>query len=304
MKSTKIKSEIIEKIISYLFNGIASGTIFRFLSLADLKKNVAAAKSELFSGTDKRIAIKLIIDHLINASVVHRVNAVYTKSCRPFFYIGLEGEAESIQPAEILHGIKKDGVLCFFSAFEIYKLTTQFAPYYHIAELKDICKKTTGHAAQFNIIKEPIKSRDALGSKEIIYNDIPYYLTRRDEKNVISVKNLDIRGAKVKIVSMEQCLVDCFLYDIKSGGINIITEVWETAVNYLEQNIMLNILIKLNSDNLNRKIGFFFDYLNFKPSALLSEYLKRSTGGAGGTIQLLRESNFVNINKKWNILVP
>jgi len=301
-----IQLEIIEKIINYLFDGLITGKVFRLLNQTDLEKTIVAAKKELFSNVEIRKApIKIIIEHLLNASVLHKINISYTRNKRAYFYIGIKNEIESIQAAEILHSIKNNGILCFFSAFEIYELTTQYAPYYHIADLHSISKPAvTHHVTSSTKVNENKKPRNVLGTKEIIYNDVTYYLTRRNANNIISVKNLDIRGTNIKIVSIEQCLIDCFLYNIKSGGINIITEVWETAINYFDQNCMLSILRKLNNFNLNRRIGFFFDYINYKTSSPFNEYLTEASRMADGDIQLLSDSNFVNKNSKWNIWAP
>jgi len=304
MEKVIINSTTMEKVISYLFSRIAAGTLFRFLNLSDLKKTIIAAKNELFSKSEDRITTKIIIDHLLNTSILHKVNTSYTKNGTPFFYLGFKNEIDLIQPAEILHSINKEGVLCFFSAFEIYELTTQYAPYYHIAEQKNIFKDSTNHTIQPNIKIKRKTRRDILGTKEIVYNEIPYYLTRRNKQNILSVKYVDIRGTKIKIVSIEQCLIDCFLYDEKSGGINIITEVWENAINLFNSNTMFEILKKMNKNSLNRKIGFYFDYLNFKPSIILTEYLQRFTNSAGDPIQLINESEFIRKNNKWNILGP
>lgn len=301
-----INIDILEKIISFLVTGSVNGDFLKIQSQPSLEKIITAARKTLFSKTDYRsTTTKEILTHLLNASIISVIEFDFNRERKTYYYLGSKEEQNNIQPAELLASIYRKGILCFFAAFEVYELTSQLSPYYHIAQqihIKDR-KKEFGETEQTRKADTP-KTKNPLGTKEVIYNNIPYYLTKRDEKNIIGIREIDISGNKVGIVSLEQCLIDCFLYDKKSGGINIITEVWENAGNYINAESIINILNKINSSTLNRKIGFFLDYINKNESSTLNGYLNSCKDIRGVPIQLLSNSTFNNLNNKWNILVP
>lgn len=289
----------LEQFISEILQRTSNGSIPECISYKALNKEITDIKNNLCLPELKRTTNSNLILHMINASVIHEINLDYSKDNLRYFYIGLKKDMATLDPIELLSAFCPDGVLCFFSAMQYYELTTQFSPYYHIAKVNytKIAPKQFQNIDQ-NGPEETIRSKN--GIKYFSYKSTPYYLTNRNIKTIPGNKIIFFKGREYKIVTLEQLLIDCLLYPLKSGGFSVINEVWETASRYLKQSEILKILTEINRNDINQKTGYMLDLLDIKIEESLYSFLRKNISNE---CQLLYGYNFVTLNEKWKVYV-
>jgi predicted transcriptional regulator of viral defense system len=259
-----------------------------------------------------------IIKHLINIGWAHPINVdvIQTGASRSKeFYLLDIGAAHgaNVDPLELLQAYRPDGVICYFSALAYHSLTTQFATHHHIAVINKPSRAQTS-VYQFppaEKIDGPLISNRklTLGEQLFNYQGIPCYLIKRSSSLIIGVQTR-ILGPRtnLRITTLEQTLLDTFNKPRYCGGASVIFEAWEDGIARLDEDILNNYLLKINSPPILRRVGTMFDLLNFEPDRELKSTIEKSLESSGHSpltsIPLLPGFESNALNTKWQVKTP
>ncbi len=218
----------------------------------------------------------------------------------------------NVDPFELLHAYKQDGIICYFSALFYFSLTTQYPSHHHIATIIKKAEKITTELTS-NIMNEKSndkRKRNKLGTFGFSYQDLAFYSTRRKDYTIpgIQLRVLNPR-TRIRITTIEQTLLDTLQYPYRCGGPSVIFEAWKTHKNKINESKILDYLRKIDTDNLSRRVGALFEIFNYRSGKDLSNHLKEIQNSILTTneilnIPLLKGINYSNINTNWKILIP
>jgi len=214
----------------------------------------------------------------------------------------------SITPIDLLTAIEPKGVICFFSALEIYNLTTQMPSHHNICTLSK--SKNTNSARHLHIANLPASShrpRNPIGTLLFEYDTLPYYSNRRKQALVPGVTERFMSSKnRYHITTVEQTLLDTLQHPFPCGGPEVIFEVWENQDN-INQDALQKLLITIDNNALCRRVGAMFDLFKYKYNndlAVLLEKSRLQIERETLSLPLLAGMNYSALDNKWKILVP
>jgi hypothetical protein len=236
------------------------------------------------------------------------IEVAASKENLAFYFVDMEAEnSNEVDPMELLQAYLPDGVLCYFSALTYYGLTTQIPSHYHIA--KPVPEPLDSRPAFSSAIKGNTSSpqNEALGQLAFSLSGVPCYWTKR-QKNWMPGVQTRAKSPRtwLRITSLEQTLLDTLLQPQRCGGVSVILEAWKTGFATTDQEKMYKHLAAISSNDLNRRVGAFTDYLGFQLThQKLMEILKESQEKSVGfeAIPLFKGYALQNLSEKWNVFV-
>ena len=229
-----------------------------------------------------------------------------------FFLVDMAaGEAEIVDPLELLQALRPSGVICYFSALNYYDLSTQVPTHHHIAWFPSKTENLGG------AVSNPAQNRKAaernpLGVEKFRFQGVPYFLTKRDPSLLAGVQLREVSSrTRLRITTLEQTLLDTLLQPVRSGGEAVIFEAWENAMEQFDPDRMAQHLASIERIFLDRRVAAMLEMLGagFESTSLairfgfVKERLK-SESEAFPPLSLLPGFDFPNSNKGWNIQVP
>ncbi len=230
-----------------------------------------------------------------------------------FLLVDMEaGKGEPIYPLELLQSYLPGGVICFFSAITHHELTTQAATHHHIARLGPPRPKESREAigtAQPGREPEP-KERNPLGTEIFRFEDVAYYLNRRD---VSLVPGIQFRVVSprcwLRITTLEQTLLDTMLQPVRCGGEAVVLEAWEIGASRMDADRMAEHLAKMQREDLERRVGAVLNLIgaDFAKTSLghrLHAVRDRLIAQNVPDIPLLAGHEFPDWNKTWKVRIP
>lgn len=318
VKKERLKEELFfEKVLaafSSKFSSPSSDVLStRCISKSSLLKHLTTIRDEIGFPGYKRIAAKDILFHLERSKIVHPINTYEPSSAEKqdnFYLLGLTSDNSIIDPIELLQALEPKGIICYFTAIDFYRLTTQIPSHHHIAKL--VKGSVSGGKKEGNI-KYPLKKGrvfNPLGNKKFIYEDVPFYMTNRAENLVQGVKErfLDDK-TKFRITTLEQTLLDTLHKPLSCGGASVVFEVWENARDKIDCDVVFEYLKKINSNALSCRAGYMLQTMNYKIRGDFSDFLdlvKNSINRDNPelAISLLPGFDYHQLNNEWFIKVP
>lgn len=235
---------------------------------------------------------------------------------KEFYLVGISASHDTMaDPLEILQAYRHEGVICYFSALSYYELTTQFPTHHHIATIVE--PTPTAQAEQGRTTTSPPSTPEAkerstkkLGTLAFFYGGIPFYSTRRSSNTIAGVKNRKFNPrTEIRITSKEQTLLDTLHYPLHCGGPEVVFEAWDDQLGSLDEMAFLNLLKTINSQQLTRRLGTLFDFLDYKPKTDLFQFLEATRvevecSNELTEISLLRGFHYSHANPRWKTLTP
>jgi predicted transcriptional regulator of viral defense system len=235
---------------------------------------------------------------------------------KEFYLIGISASHDvTADPFEILQAYKPSGVICFFSALSYYGLTTQLPTHHHIVTIvepttttKNVKPKETFPPSSEISTKE--SNTKKIGTLAFSYDGTPFYTSRRSKNTIPGIKNRVLNSrTHIKIASKEQTLLDTLHYPLHCGGAEVILEAWDDQRDNLDEKSFLDLLQKIDSSLLTRRLGALFDFLDYSPNNELSLFLKREKEETQNSselppITLFRGLNHTHLNSEWKTLTP
>ena len=223
------------------------------------------------------------------------------------FTVGF-GKNLPITPIDLLTAIEPKGVVCFFSALEIYNLTTQMPSHHNICILTE---SKGNNSRRFQPTQKPPasshRSRNPIGTLVFEHDSLPYYSNRRKQSLVPGVTERFMSSKnRYHITTVEQTLLDTLQHPFPCGGPEVIFEVWEKEDN-INQNALQELLITIDNNALCRRVGAMFDLFKYQCKNDLAVLLEKSRSQIESetlSLPLLAGMNYSTLDHKWKILVP
>lgn len=183
---------------------------------------------------------------------------MFASNSLQLYCISLGGDSY-INPLEVLVASQrqflKSGV-CYFSAIQYHELSDQIPTHHHVATIGSKNRGIT-YVADYKTI-------GSMGQLMFTWQGTPYYLTQRDDSNLIAVDTIQFSTRGIaRITSLEQTLVDCMHRPWHCGGPSVVFEAWENGLARFNQTKFVDVLEQIGYDVILRRIGALFDILGF-----------------------------------------
>jgi len=219
-------------------------------------------------------------------------------------------EGEITDPLEVLQGYKPQGVLCYFGVLGHLGLTTQIAPFYHVAYMDKSPLAPVRSAVSHSGTTDDVSSRrNALGQEVFRFEGSPCYVTKR---NIALVPGIQTRiigpRTMLRMTSTEQALLDALGYPLHCGGESVVFEVWERGAALWNPDRLANYLQMINRPEIDRRVGAMMDALQIKcDSTALQARLgevKAQLSSSQEEVSLLPGFTYPGWNPTWRVRVP
>jgi hypothetical protein len=228
------------------------------------------------------------------------------------FLLDMEArEGDAIDPLEVLQGYKPQGVLCYFGVLGHLGLTTQIAPFFHVAYIdKSPLPILRSIAKAPEKTDEVPPNRNPLGREAFHFEGAPCYVTKRNIALVPGVQTRIIGPrTMLRMTTLEQALLDALGYPLHCGGESVVFEVWERGATLWNQDRLADYLLKINRPEVDRRVGAMTDVLQIK---IDSKKLRDKLDGTkaqmktsqDGDVALLPGFTYPNVNADWKVCVP
>jgi hypothetical protein len=255
----------------------------------------------------------VVIEQLKRMGLIHaiKVQSPNDTDLNDFLLLDMEaGKGETIYPLELLQAYLPDGVVCYFSAISYYELTTQVVAHHHVARLNPPRSKNSLATVDATKPAGETVERNPLGTEIFHFEDIGYYLNKRDASLVPGIQfRVMSPRCWLRITTLEQTLLDALMQPVRCGGEAVALEAWETGVKQIDADRMGEHLAKIQRDDLDRRVGAVLEMIgvNFAASTLgqrLNAVRDRLITEAHPEIPLLASFEFPELNKTWKVRTP
>lgn len=309
--STPVSAELLEAVSAGLLESRKVNTpdAARCVAEAELLRRLVSLRDS--TGARKPSA-RVLLSHLCRARVVQPIGVAREASRAPceIYVVGPES-ASPPDPMEILRAAVPSGVICYFTAVTHHSLTTQHPPFHHIArptrsELRsdaELASSTRSASSRCEATDAP--PVDRLGTLLFSFDERRYYVTNRDARRMPGVKTLFLHPtACVRITSLAQTLVDTMHRPLSCGGLAVIYEAWETAIetHRLHVDELSAILQEIGDERATRRVGYMLDAHGVGLGESLLE--ARRAARAAEPIALFPGIACAHVDGRWNVLTP
>ena len=256
-----------------------------------------------------------VIEQLKRMGWIHPVKTQSPDGAEPVEFLLVDMEArkdEPIYPLELLQAYLPDGVVSFFSAITYYGLTTQVAAHHHIARLNAPRTKAiqeTGETTETEPVGKAAE-RNPLGTEIFRFEDVGYYLNRRDASLVPGIQfRVATPRCWLRITTLEQTLLDALMQAVRCGGEAVALEAWETGVGQMDADRMADHLARIQREDLERRIGCMLEMVGAEVAATplgprLKAVRNRLAAQNVPEISLLNGFQFPELNQAWKVRTP
>lgn len=253
-----------------------------------------------------------MIASLMHAGLLHQLPVDFGANAGPrtaLYLVGLETSTADVDPIELLVGWEPHGVVCYFTALQLYSLTTQVPTHHHIARLSMRASSNEGRELAGLSATEGTGQRqfDPLGTLQFRYEGVSYYRTRRDSRFLPGTVWREFSDkARCRVTTLEQTLLDSLHRPLACGGPSVALEAWTRGLSELSQARLLDCLVALADDRLTRRVGYLLETNDFRPEGpllkLLDQVRLRSSGA--DPISLLPGMPYVHVDATWRVTTP
>ncbi len=256
-----------------------------------------------------------VIERLKRMGWIHSIQAQSPDTTEAVEFLLLDRDAGNdhpIDPLELLQAYLPDGVVCYFSAIDYYELTTQVVAHHHVARLSPARAKKNWTAidpTKAEPLAESVE-RNPLGTKVFHFEEVDYYLNRRDASLVPGIQFRVVSPrCWLRVTTLEQTLLDALMQPVRCGGEAVVLEAWETGVEQIDADRMAQHLAKIQREELDRRVGAVLDLIGaqFAASTLghrLSAVRDRLRNLDVPEIPLLAGFEFTELSRAWKVRIP
>ena len=227
------------------------------------------------------------------------------------FLLDMEArEGDVIDPLEVLQGYKPQGVLCYFGVLGHLGLTTQVAPFFHVAYIDKSPLPTVRPIPKVSAkVDEALPNRNPLGREAFQFEGAPCYVTKR---NVALIPGIQTRiigpRTMLRMTTMEQALLDVLGYPLHCGGESVVFEAWERGATQWNPDRLADYLMKINRTELDRRVGAMMDVLQIKVDSkklqVRLDEVRTQLRKSRVVVPLLPGFTYPNVNSNWKVCVP
>jgi hypothetical protein len=220
-------------------------------------------------------------------------------------------EEDVIDPLEVLQGYKPQGVLCYFGVLGHLGLTTQIAPFFHVAYIDKSPLPTVRSIAKVSEkIDEASPNRNPLGQEAFQFEGAPCYVTKR---NIALTPGIQTRiigpRTMLRMTTLEQALLDALGYPLHCGGESVVFEVWERGTTLWNPDRLADYLLKINRSEIDRRVGAMTEALQIKMDSQklqmrLDQVKAQLSKSRDEEVPLLPGFTFPNLNPTWGVRMP
>ncbi len=261
----------------------------------------------------------LVISTFYTATeVIHRLqeigwlSAIGVDSPPELFLLDMEArEGDVIDPLEVLQGYKPQGVLCYFGVLGHLGLTTQVAPFFHVAYIDKSPLPTMRPIPKVSVKGDrALPNRNPLGQEVFQFEGAPCYLTKR---NIALTPGIQTRiigpRTMLRMTTMEQALLDVLGYPLHCGGESVVFEAWERGAAQWNPDRLADYLMKINRTEIDRRVGAMMDVLQIKIDSKklqvrLDDVRTQLRKSRDEEVPLLPGFTYPNVNSNWKVCVP
>ncbi|WP_438479697.1 hypothetical protein [Oleiharenicola lentus] len=310
-----------KRFFAYFTHHFATATVdhptVRCWSLPSLKRALNAARSHLQE--TKQISSSFprgndLVTWLVEIGLAYRLPLVPAQAASPraeFYVLELgAGPQSTVSAHELLQAADPEGVICFFSALVFHELTTQSAPFHHIAKLMEgplplRPEIRTPTLVSSSAEKDP---RNRLGSLLFTYQDVLFFTTKRHAYLVTGVQTQLLNPQTlIRFTVLEQSLLDTLVNPEACGGQSVVFEAWERGWPKANWSTVRDILREAGLP-LTRRFAALSKILQLPLAPELSRYLHECRVAAdfrdAPPLQLLRGVSGQQIDSEWNVQLP
>ncbi len=257
-----------------------------------------------------------ILTHLKNIGWAYKLDvdplSNKTPPSKDFYLLDITAAHEiKIDPLELMQAYKPKGIICYMSALTYHSLTSQLPTQHHIAVL---VKPTKTYESPKTIRKENKKTftdkKSSLGDLVFNFQNQPCYLTRRSQSRLVGYQTR-ITGprTRLRLTTIEQCLLDTLHKPICCGGVPVVLEAWQEGLPRIDEELLTSYLLQINYPLYFRRLGALFELLDYTPGGDLEKTIALGLesfdqNDPNASIALLPGFNFPTLNKKWQVLTP
>ena len=250
--------------------------------------------------------------HLVHSGLLQRVSVDTEQARNPIdvYTIGFEATS-TLTPIELLTAIDPDGVVCFFSALQIYDLTTQLPSHHNVAKLIEpkatiISRNRDEKSSSTPSSKK--RDRTSVGTFVFKFNEVSYYRNRRNKHLVPGIKTRYLGSKTIyRLTTLEQTLLETLQYPVHCGGPPIVFEAWENVLGKIDEERLFEHLSSIDSDVVSRRAAAMFSLLGHKTGNELSGFfdgVKDRIDGNTSHIPLLSGMDYHELDKDWLTRIP
>jgi predicted transcriptional regulator of viral defense system len=220
------------------------------------------------------------------------------------------GGIPSISPIELLQATQpsyRNTVICYCTALEHHKLTTQEPPHHHVAALKAPAKRMQIESIPDQTSVNKSAGEPSLGTLLFRYQAVPYYVTQRDPALMPGIQTVRLSpSCQVRMTTLEQTLLDTLHKPWSCGGPSVVFEAWERGVPLLDDTRLANCLKAIERTDFTRRTGYMLEQLGHASTdrdllALLADSKDKVKSGTVPTIPLLPDVPSTHRNSTWGI---
>lgn len=282
----------------------------RCISRTTLTRSLTAIRDRLAIPGRKAVPAKSLIQQLQRTGLIHPIPVVDPSTGEPLdslFTIGLGARVASVRPEELLLAREPEGVLCYFTALSYYSLTTQIAPFHHVARLVDWGSRSTAAAAPTTEVSAS-RSYNPLGTELFVYQGQSYFRTTRDRRLMpgIQSRHLDEKTT-LRITTLEQTLLDTLHRPLSCGGPAVVFEAWDQGLPQANQVRLAEYLQRIGDPALVRRVGYFAESLGIQPGEALRQQLepvRRGLEESAEMIPLIQGFAGPLVDERWRVVLP
>lgn len=269
----------------------------RCIGLGSLKPIIKAAQSKLLAPVFRKHSASRIVQLLTDSGLLTPIplGALGPKGPPPLYAVGFNLPALP-SVFEVLQAFRPKGVLCYFSALELHGLTTQPAPQYHVATLR---QNSENAERSFPQSDKP----HSLGMEAFTYEGVDCYVTSREKRNLRAIQRRQLNSQSIATVTtLEQTLLDCLHRPASVGGPSVVFEAWEVGTSRISTDRMWKLLVEIADVRLVRRVGYMLE-MNGGDVALLESIREIADLQSSEYPQetLLPGIPYVNTNNKWQL---
>ena len=258
------------------------------------------------TGVPKTLSGVKMLNTLVDCNLAQKLQIDSVPAGKsPFSIYCLDlADVPAVTPMELLLATQSDfkkTAICYFTAIQYHELTTQVAPYHHIAVLK---KHPPSH-----IVSPQTGDPPSLGTQLFTFEGTPYYVTMRDRLLIPGVQTVRIASHfQMRVTTLEQTLLDTLHRPWSCGGPSVVFEAWERGTPIIDDSRLAQYLSELPNPDLMRRVGYLLEQNghavdNAGLKQMLLEAKRRAKVEKGGAVPLLPHTPSRTLNSEWELYV-
>lgn len=278
----------------------------RCASYRTLRKLIRDLRTHDTHAVLARHPVKALVAHLVATRVITPLEVPDIPDPQDrLFALGLGTDPNTLDPIDLLVALEPAGVVCYFSALSLHRLTSQHPSHHHVARLVPRPRSLPPVTPRPDPVQPAAKRK--LGTARVTWQGVTYYSTQRDRSTVAGVVEQYLHDRlRCRATTVEQTLLDTLLRPASCGGPPRVFEAWETARPLVQLEKLFALLETIDHPELWRRAGYMVEDQRFPlgPAhrSRLDQEAERARNAA--PVPLLPGLPYTYPSPRWQLLVP